>query len=144
MREVARRYTRAQRAVADCCGATSTQCHILTELARSGPIPMSELGARLLLEKSWISRAIDKLVSEGFVVKAENPQDARSWLVSLSRSGRSRAAALNATLDQHASQLLAPLKASERAAIGRALERLLQVLRDDTQTDQETNTRCRP
>ncbi len=47
LREVARLYTRAQRVVADCCRTTNTQCHLLTELARSGPLPLSELGTRM-------------------------------------------------------------------------------------------------
>lgn len=76
LREVARLYTRAQRVVADCCQTTSTQCHILTELGRSGPIPMSELGTRLLLEKSWISRAVETLVTLELVAKQPNPAPA--------------------------------------------------------------------
>lgn len=103
---------------------------------------MSELGTRLMLEKSWISRAVDKLVAEGLVIKSDNPADARSWLVSLSKAGMVRVAALNATLDRHAAQLLEPLKASDRAAVGRALAQLLQVLRDDALADSRTNTGC--
>ncbi|HEV8691448.1 MAG TPA: MarR family transcriptional regulator, partial [Ideonella sp.] len=67
LREVARLYTRAQRVVADCCRTTSTQCHLLTELARSGPLPLSELGTRVCLEKSWVSRAVDAMVERGVV-----------------------------------------------------------------------------
>ncbi len=51
-REVARMYTRAQRVVADCCRTANTQCHLLTELGCSGPLPLSELGTRVSLEKS--------------------------------------------------------------------------------------------
>ena len=80
-------YTRAQRVVADCCRTTSTQCHLLTELARTGPLPLSELGTRVSLEKSWVSRAVEAMVERGLVTKEPNPADARSWLVTLTDEG---------------------------------------------------------
>lgn len=131
LREVARLYTRAQRVVADCCGTTATQCHILTELGRSGPQPMSELGQRLLLEKSWVSRAVDGLASLDLVEKSVNPGDARSWIVSLTAAGRRRVRELNATLDDHAQQLLEGLTDRERESVNRSLLLLLKVLRTD-------------
>lgn len=131
LREVARLYTRAQRVVADCCRTTSTQCHLLTELARSGPLPLSELGQRLSLEKSWVSRAVEAMAARGLVTKEPNPSDARSWLVTLTADGVRTVHELNHTLDAHADQLLDRLGERKRAAIEHALLLLLQALRED-------------
>lgn len=131
LREVARLYTRAQRVVADCCRTTPTQCHILTELGRSGPQPMGELGQRLLLEKSWVSRAIDGLVELGLVDKQPNPADARSWIVALTAAGKRRVRELNATLDGHAQALLASMSERDRQSVQRSLLLLLKQLRAD-------------
>lgn len=132
LREVARLYTRAQRVVADCCQTTPTQCHILTELARAGAaLPMSELGTRLLLEKSWVSRAVEGLAAKGLVLKTDNPADARSWLVGLSPAGEARVSELNRLLDGHAEQLLATLPAAQRESVQTALLLLLKTLRAD-------------
>jgi len=131
LREVARLYTRAQRVVADCCSTTPTQCHILTELGRSGPQSMTELGQRLLLEKSWVSRAVDGLVELGLIAKQDNPADARSWIVELTAAGRRRVRELNGTLDGHAEQLLASLSERDREQVERSLLLLLKVLRSD-------------
>jgi DNA-binding MarR family transcriptional regulator len=131
LREVARLYTRAQRVVADCCSTTPTQCHILTELGRSGPQPLTELGQRLLLEKSWVSRAIEGLVELDLVSKEPNPADARSWIVALTGAGKRRVRELNATLDGHAQQLLASLSERDRESVDRSLLLLLKVLRTD-------------
>lgn len=131
LREVSRLYGRAQRVVADCCNTTNTQCVILTELARSGPIPMGELGARLLLEKSWVSRAVDTLVERELVAKEPNPADARSWIVALTPAGKRRVKDLNNTLDSHADRLLESLSDKERVDVQRALSVLLRVLRGD-------------
>ncbi|QPF76829.1 MarR family transcriptional regulator [Roseateles sp. DAIF2] len=133
MREVARLYSRAQRVVADCCeNTTPTQCHILTELARAeAPLPLSELGARLLLEKSWVSRAVEGLAGKGLVLKTDNPADARSWLVGLSPAGAARVSRLNNLLDGHAAQLLATLHPAQREQIEASLLLLLKTLRAD-------------
>lgn len=132
LREVTRLYSRAQRVVADCCRTTSTQCHLLTELARSGPQAMGDLGQRLYLEKSWVSRAVNSLLNTGLVEKSSNPLDARSWIVALTPEGHRTVAELNRTLDEHAAQLLGHLPASQQALIQQSLTSLLQALRVDT------------
>jgi DNA-binding MarR family transcriptional regulator len=132
LREVARMYTRAQRVVAECCRTTSTQCHLLGELRRAGPLPLSELGTRVQLEKSWVSRTVDAMVERGLVSKEPNPSDARSWLVTLTDDGVATAQELDATLDDHAEKLLGALDAREHAAVESALLLLMKALRADT------------
>jgi DNA-binding MarR family transcriptional regulator len=132
LREVARLYTRAQRVVADCCRTTNTQCHLLTELGRSGPLPLSELGTRVCLEKSWVSRAVDAMVERGLVTKEPNPTDARSWLVTLTAEGERTVNELNRTLDEHANHLLGALSGRDRAAVENSLLLLMKALREDT------------
>ncbi|MBB6558933.1 DNA-binding MarR family transcriptional regulator [Acidovorax soli] len=131
LREVARMYTRAQRVVAECSSTTNTQCHLLTELGRSGPLPLSELGARVSLEKSWVSRAVEAMAERGLVTKEPNPQDARSWLVTLTAEGERKVHELNTTLDAHAAQLLECLSGRDRAAVEKSLQLLLKALRQD-------------
>lgn len=131
LREVARMYSRAQRVVADCCRATGTQCHLLTELGRAGALPLSELGMRLCLEKSWVSRAVDGMVARGLVSKEPNPADARSWLVTLTPAGQRTVEELNRTLDEHAEQLLGKLNARQRTALESSLNMLIDALRQD-------------
>lgn len=131
LREVARLYVRAQRSVADCCATSSTQCLMLIELDRAGPIPMGDLGARLSLEKSWVSRAVDTLVDEGLVAKSANPRDARSWLLSLTAAGRRRCRTLNAQLDGHAERLMSRLAPQDRQVVNQGLALILRALRED-------------
>jgi DNA-binding MarR family transcriptional regulator len=139
LREVSRLYGRAQRVVADCCRTTNTQCHLLTELARSGPLPLSELGTRVMLEKSWVSRAVDAMVVRGLVTKQLNPADARSWLVTLTREGVRTVEDLNRTLDSHAEQLLGSLRPRDRRSVEDALALLMGLLQEDA-----TATCCLP
>jgi DNA-binding MarR family transcriptional regulator len=131
LREVTRLYARAQRVVADCCKTTNTHCHLLTELARSGPVPLSELGTRVMLEKSWVSRAVDAMVARGLVTKEANPADARSLLVTLTPEGERTVRELDRTLDAHAEGLLDSLDDQERRSVENALSLLMALLRED-------------
>lgn len=144
LREVTRLYVRAQRSAADCCGTTPTQCQVITELGRSGAIPMNELGRRLCLEKSWISRAIDGLVEEGLVAKAANPADSRSWLVSLTAAGRARLKALNGQIESHAERIMQRIPAAQRAATQQSLLLLLAALRDEAGLANNDGSCCLP
>jgi DNA-binding MarR family transcriptional regulator len=139
LREVTRLYTRAQRVVADCCRTTNTQCHLLTELAHSGPLPLSELGTRVMLEKSWVSRAVDAMVTRGLVTKEPNPADARSWLVVLTEEGTRTVQELDRTLDAHAESMLSSLGEQDRRSLEDALSLLRTLLREDP-----TATCCLP
>ncbi len=131
LREVTRLYARAQRMAADCCATTPTQCQVITELGRTGAIPLGELGRRLCLEKSWIGRAVDGLVAEGLVAKSTNPADSRSWLVKLTPAGIRRHKALNDQLEAHAERVMDALAGADRASVHRALALLLTALRAD-------------
>ena len=142
LREVTRLYVRAQRTAADCCGTSPTQCQVITELGRSGPIPMVELGRRLCLEKSWISRAIDGLVAEGLVSKDPNPEDSRSWLVRLSPSGNRRLRALNEQIEAHAERILSRIPSAQRARVQQSLTVLLDALRAEAGLQQPSSACC--
>src|ERR671916_780585 len=87
LREVARLHLQLQRlCVASCGDTSSTQCFILGEVYRSGPLTQADLGRRLALDKSWTSRAVEALVQDGLLVKESAPEDRRAVLISLSKA----------------------------------------------------------
>lgn len=134
LREVARLHTHLQRAnVAYCAGTTVTQCTVLTELGRSGPLPLAELSRRIGFDKSWASRAVDHLVEEGLVTKVPSETDRRMVRLSLSVEGESRLQALNCTLDGLADQVMRRIPAAEHEGVHRALTLLLGALQDEIQ-----------
>jgi DNA-binding MarR family transcriptional regulator len=121
LRDVARLHVRAQREQVSCCGTTLAQCHILTELGRSGPLPLTGLGRRLGLHKGWISRAVAALVAEGLLKRGGVDGDERVVILSLSDAGQRRVDALNRTLNRHAAKVLGRIAAEEREQVHRAL-----------------------
>lgn len=72
--------------------------------------------------------------SRVWATKEPNPQDARSWLVTLTGDGDERVHELNQTLDAHAEQLLGALKGPDRKAVKTSLLLLLKALREDDAT----------
>lgn len=148
LREVARLHVQLQRnCVAYCGGTTTTQCTVLTELGRSGPVTLATLSRRIGFDKSWTSRAVEHLVQEGLVDKVANPQDRRTVHLSLSAAGEARLAALNHTLNTLAEQAFEYIPASQRATVRASLELLQQALLTLTneatrQTEGETTCGC--
>jgi DNA-binding MarR family transcriptional regulator len=101
---------------------------VLLELAAAPErrLRMSDLGQRVVLSRTRVSRIVDELVAAGLVCRQDNPADRRSAYASLTEAGlaRFRDAAphyLSAIEDQFAARLtIADLR-----CISTALERAL-------------------
>ncbi|MET3135396.1 N-acetylglutamate synthase-like GNAT family acetyltransferase/DNA-binding MarR family transcriptional regulator [Oxalobacteraceae bacterium GrIS 1.11] len=129
IREIVRLYVRAQRKQAKCGdGASTVQCHVLTELLREEGLPQQALAERLGLDKGWISRAVDTLVTEGCITKQASEQDRRSVVLSLTAAGRARAQQLEDELNHHAVQLLARVPRDRQAQVHESLQLLIEAL----------------
>ena len=129
LREVTRLYVRAQRDTVACCGPQSTaRCHVLGELARSGPLRLTELALRLDADKSWTSRTIASMSGEGLVSCASAEGDGRVLNVELTSSGRERWEKMDAALRRHAEEALGRLSPEDRRLVERGLALLRQVL----------------
>lgn len=134
LREVARLHTQLQRnCVAYCGGTTTTQCTVLTELGRSGPLTLAALSRRIGFDKSWTSRAVDNLVQEGLVEKVASTQDRRTVQLSLSPAGEARLADLNQTLNALADRTFEHIPGAQHTSVRTALELLQQALLTITQ-----------
>ncbi len=126
LREVARLHTHLQRTnVAYWAGTTVTQCTVLTELGRSGPVPLAELSRRIGFDKSWTSRAVEHLVQDGLIEKVPSQTDHRMVRLSLTALGERRLRDLNGTLNGLSERVLERVPASEHEGVQKALSLLL-------------------
>jgi DNA-binding MarR family transcriptional regulator len=129
LREVARLHTHLQRENVACCGGTTvTQCTVLTELGRSGPVPLAELSRRIGFDKSWTSRAVEHLAQEGLIEKVQHASDHRMVRLSLSPAGVQRLAELNTTLNRFSEQVMEHIPVEAHVEVHRALGLLLAAL----------------
>jgi DNA-binding MarR family transcriptional regulator len=143
LRDVARLHTHLQRLCVSCCeGTTVTQCTVLTELSRGGPMTLAQLSRRIGLDKSWSSRAVEQLVQEGLVEKVPGGKDRRTVRLSLSNAGVARVQILDQTLNALADQALERIPTKQHASIHQGLALLQQALSEltDEATEKGTDT----
>lgn len=109
-------------------GLTIADFDVLAALRRSGePFELKPIGiARsLMLSPSGITGRLDRLESSALVTRHMDPDDRRSFLVRLTRRGRT---VVDAAVTDHVAneaRLLEPLTAKERSTLDEALRRLL-------------------
>ncbi len=102
---------------------------VLLELARAPEkrLRMSDLGDRVVLSRSQVSRIVDEMVRAGLTEKSSDPHDARSTLAALTPAGseafRRAAAIYLGVIDEHFSKHLA---AAQLRAIVAGLRTVLQ------------------
>src|SRR6266571_147554 len=98
---------------------------VLEALLHKGPLPVNEIGKKVMLTSGSITVAVDRLETKGLVERRAHGTDRRARIVHLTREGRkliTRAYAQHAAdLEQLAS---ASLTATERATLIRLLKKI--------------------
>jgi DNA-binding MarR family transcriptional regulator len=61
---------------------------VLLHFSRSGELPLSVIGQRLMVHPTSVTNTVDRLVAQGFVERRPNPRDGRGVLASLTSTGR--------------------------------------------------------
>ncbi len=105
-------------------GMSVVQLRMLGVLRDRTPL-ISELGARLGLDKSSVSGLVQRAERRGLVERSPAPDDRRGVLVGLTTAGRELAAAAEAEFESDIVELLAHLRASDREALAALVSRLL-------------------
>jgi DNA-binding MarR family transcriptional regulator len=72
---------------ATCCGTTVSQCNAIVEIGRAKDISLNELAGLLALDKSTMSRTINKLVDSGLAIRELHPEDRRYVSIKLTDEG---------------------------------------------------------
>ena len=97
LRQLEREVEHQLKADKACCGITLAQCHVLMELGAMGSTSISGLADRLKLDKSTLSRTVDRMVKMDLVKRSTAEADRRFMEVGLSSAGRSFFETLNHT-----------------------------------------------
>ncbi|MGI8628505.1 MAG: MarR family winged helix-turn-helix transcriptional regulator [Geodermatophilaceae bacterium] len=102
--------------------------HALSEIAGNASLAQLELGRRLRLEKSTVSRLVGQLVSRGWVQRNPSAEDARAVVLTLTVAGQDAARNLAAARHQKFEKLMAAIPDTERDEVLRALDVLTEAL----------------
>ena len=104
---------------------------VLLELsaARAGRLTMSQLGERVVLSRSRVSRVVDELTRADLVRREANPDDARSAYAVLTDAGLERfRRAAPVYVGGIEEEFAGDLTVAELTALGSALQRVLHRL----------------
>jgi len=66
---------------------------VLLHFSRSGSLPLSVIGRRLMVHPTSVTNSIDRLVAHGLVERRPNPLDGRGVLAAITPAGRDIVAA---------------------------------------------------
>lgn len=103
---------------------TTTQFAVLARLAEKGPLSQNHLGRETAMDAATIKGVVDRLVRQGLVETAPDPDDRRRLTVGLTDSGRTLYDGLLSTALAISSRTLDPLSPDEQAQLVELLARL--------------------
>jgi DNA-binding MarR family transcriptional regulator len=107
-------------------GARGYHYRLLDSLITTGPASQADLGRRTGIHLSDMVAALNELAAGGYVSRSPDPQDRRRNVITVTDTGRARAAELAAVAGKVQNQLLAPLSAAERDELTALLRKLLR------------------
>jgi DNA-binding MarR family transcriptional regulator len=109
-------------------GLSPSQGAALAVIDRHGPLTPSELAARERIQRPTATRVLARLEELGLVLRAADPADRRSSLVSVSPAGAALLADLRTRKDAFLSERLEALGPGDRATLERAADLLEDLL----------------
>jgi len=115
IRGLVRRFSVSERADVSCCGVTVAQAAALEALSGHGPMRLSDLGTRLGIAPSTLTRNLERLALAGLVSRVADARDARAGRVRLTAAGRRTAVAVAGSEDDFARQVLERIPDEKRA-----------------------------
>jgi DNA-binding MarR family transcriptional regulator len=134
VRALVRRFAISERADVFCCGMTIAQAATLETLRLEGPLRMGELGRRLGITPSTLTRNLQRLLEAGYVRREADAEDGRAAHVALTASGRRQADKLERQEEWFAGEILQRIDPSRRAAVVERLAELLIAVRAATKS----------
>jgi DNA-binding MarR family transcriptional regulator len=133
IRGLVRRFGISERADVSCCGVTVAQAAALEALGGHGPMRLSDLGKRLGIAPSTLTRNLERLVDACLVSRSADARDARSARVRLTAAGRRAARGVAEQEEGFARQVLERIPPGRRAVVMESVAELLAAVRGATQ-----------
>jgi DNA-binding MarR family transcriptional regulator len=133
VRALVRRFAVSERADVACCGLTVAQAATLEILQSEPGLRLSELGRRLGITPSTLSRNLGRLEEAGLVMREADAEDARSARVALTAAGDRKAEELRRQEEAFAADVLARLPEGQSRVLLDGLQALLGAVRGATE-----------
>ncbi len=126
LRELVRALGVLEKNEAGCCELSLGQCHAVVEIGRAGTLSLIRLAALLDLDKSTVSRMVEKLVQEGMLERRENAADRRYNELCLTQTGKLAYRKVESQMDVYFATVLDKILPEKRALALEGIELLVQ------------------
>jgi len=123
-RLLARQYDQAMAAV----GLKATQFSLLSNVREYGPISLTDLAAKMVIEPSTMTRSIKLLQKEGWVKQVEG-EDARSRLVSVTAKGIKKQASAISIWEAQQQHILDAVGEKKLATLHQLIDESMKLLK---------------
>jgi len=107
-----------------CHGLNPTEFGILEVLYHKGPLPLQQIGEKILISSGNITYAVDKLEQKQLLVRRPSPSDRRVIFAELTPQGRDLLAALFPTHAGAIQQAMSGLSPEEQVQATHLLKKL--------------------
>ena len=104
---------------------SSARYDVLHAIFHAGPLPMSQVAARLQVSPRTVTDLVDGLEADDFVVRSEHPTDRRKTVLTLTPAGLEALAAARRVRLADAGGFFAVLDQAERATLAALLDKVL-------------------
>ena len=116
-------------AVLEPVGLSLAKFNAISQLCQAQePLPLSALAERCACVRSNITQLVDRLESDGLVVRSHDPKDRRSVRAEVTPEGRSRYQSGSKILEEAELRLFSPLNPQEREDLLASLNTLKEAL----------------
>jgi DNA-binding MarR family transcriptional regulator len=112
---------------------SQAEAHILAHLAADGAATVAEIHRTFGHKRSTLTSILDRLDARGLVTREVSPDDRRSFVVKLTRPGKTLAAKVYSHLEELELQVLGQFRKTERDAFDRIIAALPEVAERDTE-----------
>lgn len=133
IRTLVRRFSLAERADFSCCGMTVAQAATLEALA-DGDLRLGELGKRLGISASTLTRNLTRLEERGLTERVADPGDGRAQRAALTAAGRDAAEKVRKSEEAFARSILERLPAGSAEQSLDVFAQLLAAVRSATES----------
>jgi DNA-binding MarR family transcriptional regulator len=117
--------TQVRKALAAQFKTTLPRFDLMAQLERAPQgLQMGELSRRMLVTGGNVTGIVDQLEGSGLIVRAEDPNDRRAYLVKLTKEGRRLFAQMAAEHETWIVKLFAGMSMREQRALNESLSRL--------------------
>lgn len=111
-----------------CCGVTISQCHAIVEIGRANEISLNELAKILTLDKSTMSRTINKLVNDNLAIREIHPQDRRYVMIKLTNEGIKIFKNIEGSMEKYYKNIFSAISKDKREQVLESLKLLIKAV----------------